>query len=125
MRIPWLTRLASGLVILTASCGGNPPPDSSLGGDPDLITREQITMLDVTYAIDAVRQLRPRWLRSRGGIDEEPVVYVDAARRGGTRVLATITVENIEDIRYLSGPDATTRLGTGHRGGAILIRTRR
>lgn len=125
MPTPWLTRLAAGLVIVAAACGGNPPPSSALGGDPDVITREQIAALDVTYAIDAVRRLRPSWLRSRGGIDEEPVVYVDAARRGGTRVLGTISVENIEDIRYLSGPDATTRLGTGHRGGAILIRTRR
>ena len=125
MPTPRFTQLAAAFAIMTAACGANPPPDSSLGGDPNIITREQIASLEVTYAIDAVRRLRPSWLRSRGGIDEEPVVYVDAARRGGTRVLATISVENVEDIRYLSGPDATTRLGTGHRGGAILIRTRR
>lgn len=125
MQTPCWTGLAAGFVILAAACGGNPPPGSALGGDPDVITREQIAALDVTYAIDAVRRLRPSWLRSRGGIDEEPVVYVDAARRGGTRALATISVEIVEDIRYLSGPDATTRLGTGHRGGAIMVRTRR
>jgi hypothetical protein len=98
---------------------------TSAGGDPNFITYDQIAPLNVSNAADAIRRLRPNWLRSRAGITEGPVVYVDAARRGGTRVLTTVSVEMIEDIRYLSGPDATTRLGTGHRGGAILIRTRR
>jgi hypothetical protein len=110
---------------LGIACGGNPPPDATMGGDPNVITHEQIAPLNVANAGDAIRRLRPNWLRSRAGVDEEPVVYVDAARRGGIRVLSTISTELIEDVRYLSGPDATTRLGTGHRGGAILISTRR
>jgi hypothetical protein len=112
-------------VVLGIACSGNPAPHTALGGDPNVITHEQIAPLNVAHASDAIRRLRPNWLRSRAGIDEEPVVYVDAARRGGIRVLSMISAELIEDMRYLSGPDATTRLGTGHRGGAIMIRTRR
>ena len=124
MRTPLITHLAAALVAAMLACGGYPPPVTSPGGDPNVITQAQIAELNVSNAQDAVRRLRPNWLRSRG-VDEEPVVYVDAARRGGTRVLSTISVEMIEEIRYLSGPNATTRLGTGHRGGAILITTRR
>jgi hypothetical protein len=125
MRTPLITtHLAAALVAVVVACGGYPPPGTSPGGDPDVITQSQIAELNVANAADAVRRLRPNWLRSRG-VDEEPVVYVDAARRGGTRALATISAEMIQAIRYLSGPDATTRLGTGHRGGAILVTTRR
>jgi hypothetical protein len=97
-----------------------------MGSDPNVITREQIESLSVSNALDAIRRLKPNWLHSRAarGADEL-VVYVDAARRGGTQALTYISVEIIEQIRYLSGPDATTRLGTGHRGGAILVQTRR
>ena len=111
---------------LALACSGNPPPEGSIASDPNVITRDQIESLSVSTAMDAVRRLKPNWLRSRAarGTDEL-VVYVDAARRGGTQSLGYISVEVIEEIRYLSGPDATTRLGTGHRGGVILIQTRR
>ncbi len=125
MRIRAIAWLATS-VVLASACSGNPPPEGSMGGDPDVITREQIASLNVSTALDVVRRLKPNWLHSRAarGADEL-VVYVDAARRGGTEALGYVSVEIIEQIRYLSGPDATTRLGTGHRGGAILIQTRR
>lgn len=126
-----LTRLPvplglAGAALLLVACGGNPPPDSTLGGDPDVITRQQIETLGMGNALDVIRRLRPNWLRSRSATGrEEPVVYVDAARRGGIQSLSYVSVEIIDEIRYFSGPDATTRFGTGHRGGAIVIRTRR
>jgi hypothetical protein len=39
--------------------------------------------------------------------------------------LRTIALADVLDVTFLSGPDATTRYGTGHVGGALLVRTRR
>jgi hypothetical protein len=36
-----------------------------------------------------------------------------------------MTIGNIETMRYLSAPDATTKYGTGFPGGAIEVTTRR
>jgi len=80
---------------------------------------------------EAVARLRPSWLRGRRGrismqdpAAGEVVVYLDGVRFGGQRALASIRVEGVLDVTFLAASDATTRFGTGHGGGAILIRTR-
>ncbi len=74
--------------------------------------------------MDVIRRLRPSWLRQRTSGDDA-VVYVENLRRGGTNVLRNIAVEQLWELRYLDGSNATTRFGTGHRGGAILVTLRR
>jgi hypothetical protein len=54
-----------------------------------------------------------------------PVVYVDGRLFGGMRELHQIRASDVAIMRFLSAPDATTRFGTGHEGGAILIETKR
>ena len=54
----------------------------------------------------------------------EVVVYLNGMRYGGVRSLTTLSAEAVGDITYMNASDATTRFGTGHSGGAILIRTR-
>jgi hypothetical protein len=91
-------------------------------------------LLDVP-AVDAfsvVQQLRPQWLRSRGVSSfrtsevDLPAVYLDEMRFGELAVLQNIPVAEIAEIRYISGPDATTLWGTGVSGGVIqVIRKRR
>lgn len=79
---------------------------------------------------DAISRLRPEWLRRRGRISiQDPnageiVVYLDGLRYGGVGSLTTLRAGAVEDITYMDASDATTRFGTGHGGGAILIRTR-
>ncbi len=48
-------------------------------------------------------------------------VYVDGLRYGPLESLYQISTNTIERIEYLSALDATTRYGTGHMGGAILV----
>jgi hypothetical protein len=45
-------------------------------------------------------------------------------RHGGLDFLQTIRVEMVEQMEYLDASDATTRFGTGHGGGAIVVLTR-
>ena len=55
----------------------------------------------------------------------QPVLlYVNGARSGipGTS-LREIPAAAVIDILYLNAADATTRFGTGHDNGAILVRT--
>jgi outer membrane cobalamin receptor len=50
-----------------------------------------------------------------------PVVYVDNVRFGDLETLQSIPITGIAEIRYMSGPDATTRWGTGVLGGVIEV----
>jgi hypothetical protein len=81
-------------------------------------------------AYDVIAQLRPEYLRSRGASsvrDPEPptaTVYLDGVRFGNLQTLKSLSGEQIQHIEYINAADATTRFGTDHAGGAIMIRTR-
>ena len=81
-------------------------------------------------AYDLVAQLRPEYLRSRGTSslrDLRPAtatVYLDGVRYGNIDTLRTMSGDQIQRIEYINAADATTRYGTDHVGGALLIKTR-
>ena len=81
-------------------------------------------------AYDLIRQLRPEFLRSRGATslrDLTPptaVVYLDGVKYGDLNSLKLISAEQLTKVQYLNGSEATTRYGTDHVGGAILITTK-
>ena len=89
-----------------------------------VISQADIAGLSAATAMDVVRRLRPAWLRVRSGGDQ-PVVYIDRTRRGGLELLNSLAIEVVQEMSYMSASDATTRFGTGHRGGAILVTTKR
>jgi len=91
---------------------------------------DEIHAASVTTAYQAVARLRPEWLRQRGRMSmRDPgagavVVYVNGLREGGATALDGIAAETVFAMEYLNGSDATTRFGTGHSGGAILVQLR-
>jgi len=91
---------------------------------------DEIRSVSATDAYEAVQRLRPEWLRRRGQVSiQDPsaggvVIYLDGVRFGGPRSLEGLRAESIVQMEYLDASDATTRFGTGHGGGAILVRTR-
>ena len=91
----------------------------------DLITRQEIVETGARTAMDAVRLLRPTWLRLRGsgvsGPRTPPIVYLDNVRWGPTSELDRIHVADISAIRFFSPADATMRWGTGHDVGVIEV----
>jgi hypothetical protein len=116
------------LLVLLAACTTGAPRATR---NRSLITADEISALHVATAYEVVEMLRPQFLRTRGAAsinDPTPipaVVYVDGFRHGDTpEALKTIDRVAVREIEYLDSREATTRFGTGHRGGAILVRTR-
>ena len=120
---------ASSALLLIACASG--PSSGAPSRNRNLITAEEIEGLPVTTARDLVERLRPTWLRPRGPASmgssrpEFPVVYIDQVHSGGLEALDRVSSLVIEEVRFISARDATTRFGMNHGGGAILVKVRR
>lgn len=134
----------SGLMVLIA-CGGGAGPRTGVGdvapntapkpaerarGNASLILGAEVATSGASDALQAIRILRPSMLRGRTGSGNDQsgtadmVVYVDGVRLGGPQQLVSVAAMNVKEIRWLSASDATTRFGTGHPFGAILVQTK-
>ncbi len=118
------------LIVATVTCassGSNGGPRRS----SNRITQEELADVPHITAWTAIKELRPRWLTARGvrnigeGPQAYPQVYVDGHLLGDPMVLHSLAVLDIESMEFMSASDATTRFGTGHQGGAILVQTKR
>jgi hypothetical protein len=105
-------------------------PDRRLGADRNVITRSEI-LPAMLSAYDVVQYRRPRWLLGRGtvpsdeGKPETPLVYLEGVRYGTLEALKSINALEVAELRFLDARDATTRLGSGHTTGVILVTLRR
>src|SRR5690242_21748613 len=102
-------------------------------GSADVITAEEIAAKpEFTSAYDAVEMLRPQFLRSRGqtSLDASsstpmtqplPAVFLDNQQYGTVESLRQIPIIDVQEIRYISAADATTRFGTGFPNGVIQV----
>lgn len=120
--------LVLGLSLLTVpGCAGT---GSGSGPGQGPITRADLDDVSMGDAYEVVQRLRPAWLRPRGRVSiqsttaQNPVVYVDNIRFGNPSSLRQVSADAIEEIVYMGASEATTRYGTGHAGGVILVRTR-
>ena len=123
------------ITLMVASCTSGQGPASSTSTQLDrrnLITYEEIKAARTPgwSAWDLIAQMRPTFLRARGTTSlRDPsqvraVVYVDGILYGKLESLRNLNIEEIREIEFINSGDATTRFGTDHLGGAILIRTR-
>jgi hypothetical protein len=125
---------AASAIVALLGCGPKAVHPAGTTKNPNLITQNEVASVisDNATAYDVIRKLRPAFLRSRGvstmGLSAEPilVVYLDMVKVVGSPVtsLKSINAVQIRSIEYLNGIDATTRFGTDHGAGAILISTR-
>ncbi len=81
-----------------------------------LITQDEIVTSTAKNAYEVIEQLRPRWLTRLDRV----VVYMDNAPL--ILPLNGVAVQEIDQMEFLSAADATTRFGTNHPGGAIVIK---
>jgi hypothetical protein len=131
MALPLALVLLAGLAAAGCAAGGTRSEEGSARSQPNVITEQQIVDSNLSTAFDVVRSLRPAWLRQRPMSISNPegaevAVYVDGARMaGGLESLRQLRAENLTRMEFMSASDATTRYGTGHMGGAILVTTRR
>ena len=136
------------LLLLLTACGGGAgsgpanSPDAPAGAEetqvrsypPDEISRAEIDErgANAHTAMQFLRRFRPAWLRSRGSNSLTaagamyPVVYIDNIRRpGGLSALFQVPLSEVRQMEFIGPADATTRWGTGHQSGVILIATGR
>jgi len=97
-------------------------------GDSDRLTFEELQYEEGQSLLDAIESLRPRWLRSRPtrSFSGSAVVsvIVDGRRQGGPDYLRNIRAAAVQEARFMSATDATTRFGTDMAGGAIIVTLR-
>ncbi len=131
---------ALGLIagVLLGTRGGGPaatlgPPQLPLPANGPITARE-IRDSHAHTMTELLQQLRPRWLRSsgtqvvlpngavpaaRGGVQ----VYLNGTLLGGVLTLDAVPVGAVTEVRFLNGPAAALRYGTGNEDGAILVTT--
>ena len=124
---------ALGLVLVACGGGGSgtasqpTTPPRTARGPADLITEAEINAgTSYQNALEAVQYLRPQMLRPRAGAGAQAVVlYVDDVRMNDMNGLTTVPANRVREIRFINARDATTRWGTGHDSGVILVTTKR
>jgi hypothetical protein len=124
--------LAVALVVAGCASVGAGEGVPSARGERHTLSAEAIEAAPERHvtAHDLVQGLRPAWLQRRGSATvQNPgagavAVYLDGTRIGGAESLRQIRREALLSIQYLDPSDATTRFGTGHSGGVILVNTR-
>ena len=137
--------LASVVLLFVIACtsGTGSATESGTGAaaapasrNPNRITDAEFTAaaLGDRTLYDAIAQLRPNWLRSRGatsfrdgGAGNVPVVMVDNVRQNGamTDNLRMVKIQDTLEVQFLSASEATTMYGTGFPNGLIKVTTRR
>jgi len=89
----------------------------------DVVEGAELARVSDLTVYDAISRLRPEYLHGRGGY--YPKVYFDGLLYGEMVSLRQLRADGIAVIRHLDAVTATTRFGTGHTGGAILLSTGR
>ncbi len=127
MRCSLLILIAALVLWGCASTGTAEKPRSSRYA----ISEAEIVNSGATNAYDVIQQLKPEWFlqSQRRGVksvsiedSSVPVVYVNDTRYGDIESLRNISSLNILEITFLQPSEATTRFGTGHVGGAFLVK---
>lgn len=125
----WLTPLVFAALSACTSPQLTPTPR---GGDPQLITEDEIVGSLATTAFELIRSLRPNFLTYRGETSFNratsrpfPNVYVDDQPFGTVSILHSIPVSDVSSVRLYRSGEATTKYGNGNLGGVIAIVTKK
>lgn len=122
----WVVVLAA-VALTVAACSGTGTTGARRTSS-SVITAEELAGVPELNCYEAVQRLRPSWLRTRGRVSmstQQGVrLYVNGMSRGYVTELTSIRANAVEEMRYLSGPQATSRFGTDHTDGAILVTLR-
>ena len=118
-------------VILVAACT-HTNTSVAPGGDPMVVTEDQIDQLHVTNAYDIVVQTHGNFLHSRGRESQNPNVpaipihvYVDNAYYSNdVTSLRDIDAMDVMEIRFYQSYEAQYKFGSGHMGGVIQVITK-
>lgn len=116
------------LALFASACAVHPPPP--LEPSSDTLTAAELAGTYATSVYDAVRRLRPSFLRARGPTSvlipgtEGPAVWIDDAHIGDVAELRDVPTGDVVSIRYLPSWEASTRYGPGYPNGVLVVTTR-
>ncbi|MEK9499727.1 hypothetical protein [Gaopeijia maritima] len=110
------------LVALVAGSACSTAGTGSSSRNSSVVSAEELQTVATFSVMDALRRIRPAWLRARSNASP-PVVVVDGVRMGSVEVLHTLRADQFVEIRHRTGSDATTLYGTGVAGGVIELTT--
>lgn len=122
--------IALALTLASSACsstGSSSGRSARVSRNPNLITEAELAEVTERNVFDAIRRLRPAWLRVRGrgmvsmNLESTIPVYLDGIRRGSTALLGRIRPSEVQEIRYLNPNDASIRYGSSHGDGAIQV----
>jgi len=121
-----LTLSAAAACASSTSKGAESRPQST---NSNVLTTDEIMKASQPTAYRVIQTVRPQWLLTRrqgssSGRVETVKVYVQGNRFGEVGALEGLMASTIKEIRHLDARDATTRYGTGHGSGAILVTLR-
>ena len=122
----WITRvMLVGVMVACASSGKGAASASNV------IARAELDAAGSATVYDAVVRLHPNFLRSRGPTSvvnssarTVAVVFVNEAEYGEIESLQRFPASRVEEVRYYSGPEATTKWGSAYGSGVIALKMR-
>jgi hypothetical protein len=97
-----------------------------------LLTAEEISRTSALTAYEAVRALRPSFMKIRGPrlsgevtrTTAYPAVYLNGMYYGDTESLKSLYVIDIRDIGYIDSNEAMLKFGKDHLAGAIMVNSK-
>ena len=108
-----------------SSADARPAPSQ----DRNLLTQDDLQRTSASNLFDAIRMLRPQWLRQsptiiRQGGEGTLLVYLDGIQFGDPSSLRQISLLVVQEARFLSASEAQGRYGTQDLHGVIAVTTR-
>lgn len=120
-----------GVVATLLGRGSGPATEVAERGSRDFIPRAELEGYRGESVYSTINLIRRRWVQPRRSFStafsRDPVyarVVIDGSSRRQLGDLLSMNVDGIENIRYMSAVDATTKYGTGFSGGVIEVTTR-
>ena len=124
-----LSHLLVTVALFGSACGGSGRARPSTSSA--VITRAELGAAIGVSTYDAVLRLRPYFFRDRGPTSlvnqstrTRSVVFVDDREYGEIESLKNFPAERVEEVRFYSGQEATTRFGSAYGAGVIQLRMR-
>lgn len=127
--MPLSHRLFVLIFLAGAACAG--AGRSAPSASSSVLTLAELDDVGSVTAYDAVQRLRPAFLRDRGPTSlvnasarTRPAVFVEGSEYGEIESLRAFPASGVEEIRFFSGPEATTKFGSVYGSGVIQVKMR-
>lgn len=116
--------MAGALLMALAACGPAAGTQSApAGGGPRVISEAEIDADAATNLLELVQRLRPSWIQQRtvAGGRGYPTVFLGSQALGSVDRLREMGTHNVREVRYLNGPEASSRFGARVPYGVIQV----